>query len=384
MWGNISKRLLFPSLASRVWNNRGCDFAHNIAMSIDSIEAVHREQQVGLSMHATFKLFGLSVLACVFAVLSVMPASAKCTRLGFTVNDYGKEGPTNDAKKLLDDYIAKWTSERGITGYKVGKKSVKCELFLDFIVFDEHTCTAEASVCWSEQAAPKKQQDADSGTTKSAKTSPPAVSPEKEAPKAQVQKVKETPQVAPAEQPVQQSVEKSPAAPAAGANPQPVQSNVVKAPAAAPATGATTQPVQGDVVKAAPAAPAMTDGNAQPVQGVVVKAPATAAPASNSAQPAQDAVVKAPATVTPANVVDPQPAQKSVDKAPAAAPAAGEAPQQAQTQTTGEGAPVATGTVTPRRPLQQLRSAPPTPPAQPAGVGGGQQAADDVLPSLSP
>ena len=30
----------------------------------------------------------------------------------------------------------------------MGKKDVSCELFLDFIVFDEHTCKASALVCW--------------------------------------------------------------------------------------------------------------------------------------------------------------------------------------------------------------------------------------------
>ncbi|MCB1528994.1 MAG: hypothetical protein KDJ45_15025 [Hyphomicrobiaceae bacterium] len=84
------------------------------------------------------------------AFATVAPAEAKqCTRLGFSVNDYGKEGPTNDAKKLLDKYIATWTSERGIAKYTTGKKSVNCELFLDFVVFDEHTCRAEADVCWN-------------------------------------------------------------------------------------------------------------------------------------------------------------------------------------------------------------------------------------------
>lgn len=82
------------------------------------------------------------------------PASAVCTRLGFTVNDYGKDGPTRDAKNLLDKYIAKWATEKGIKGYKTGPKSVKCELFLDFGVFDEHTCRAEASVCWDGPAVP--------------------------------------------------------------------------------------------------------------------------------------------------------------------------------------------------------------------------------------
>lgn len=71
-----------------------------------------------------------------------------CTRLGFLVNDYGKEGPARDAKELLDKYIATWTAERGITKYTVGPKTVECELFLNFIIFDEHTCTASANVCY--------------------------------------------------------------------------------------------------------------------------------------------------------------------------------------------------------------------------------------------
>jgi hypothetical protein len=75
-------------------------------------------------------------------------AGAECTRLAFSVNDYGKDGPTADAKKLLDKHIAEQMSQRGISKYTVGKKDVTCELFLDFIVFDEHTCKAEANVCW--------------------------------------------------------------------------------------------------------------------------------------------------------------------------------------------------------------------------------------------
>lgn len=91
------------------------------------------------------------VAALVLAATSiavVTPAEAKCTRLAFSVNDYGKVGPTNDAKQLLDKYISEWTAERGITNYTTGKKDVTCELFLDFIVFDEYTCRAEANVCW--------------------------------------------------------------------------------------------------------------------------------------------------------------------------------------------------------------------------------------------
>lgn len=94
------------------------------------------------------KLVPAIAAAAVLTVAAALPAEAKCTRLGFSVNDYGKDGPTNDAKKLLDKYIASWTAERGIKKYRTGKKSVSCELFLNFIVFDEHTCRAEADVCW--------------------------------------------------------------------------------------------------------------------------------------------------------------------------------------------------------------------------------------------
>lgn len=89
-----------------------------------------------------------SVAALAATAFWTAPASAACTRLAFSVNDYGKDGPTKDAKKLLDTYIAKWTAERGIKKYRTGPKDVSCELFLNLIVFDEHTCRAEATVCW--------------------------------------------------------------------------------------------------------------------------------------------------------------------------------------------------------------------------------------------
>ena len=75
-------------------------------------------------------------------------ADANCRRLAFIVNDYGKDGPTKDAKDLLDKYIASWAGENKIKGYSTGKKDVTCELFLDFGVFDEYTCKATAQVCW--------------------------------------------------------------------------------------------------------------------------------------------------------------------------------------------------------------------------------------------
>jgi hypothetical protein len=93
----------------------------------------------------------VALAAAVFAA----PASAGCQRYGFSVNDYGKDGPTKDAKELLDKHIAKKMAERGITKYTTGTKSVTCELFLNFIVFDEHTCTAEATACWDGTPLPK-------------------------------------------------------------------------------------------------------------------------------------------------------------------------------------------------------------------------------------
>lgn len=100
-------------------------------------------------MRSLSRIAGLAAAASI-TVLAVAPAAAKCTRLGFSVNDYGKDGPTRDAKSMLDGYIAKWAADNKITKYNVGKKDVSCELFLNFIVFDEHTCRAEATVCFTD------------------------------------------------------------------------------------------------------------------------------------------------------------------------------------------------------------------------------------------
>jgi len=89
-----------------------------------------------------------AMLAAAAFAAAATPAGAACQRLAFLVNDYVKDGPTRDAKNLLDKYIVNWTKEKGIANYTVGKKDVKCELFLNFIVFDEHTCEASALVCW--------------------------------------------------------------------------------------------------------------------------------------------------------------------------------------------------------------------------------------------
>lgn len=96
-----------------------------------------------------------AVLAAV--TFAASGAEARCTKLAFSVNDYGKDGPTKDAKKLLDKYIADWTKSKGIKTYTVGKRDVSCELFLDFVVFDEHTCKASALVCWPDDKAPARK-----------------------------------------------------------------------------------------------------------------------------------------------------------------------------------------------------------------------------------
>ena len=97
-------------------------------------------------MRAKLSIALASVLVSALGVTA--PADAACKKFGFTVNDYGKDGPTRDAQNLLDKYIADWTKAQGIKSYTVGKKDVSCELFLNLVVVDEHTCKATAQVCW--------------------------------------------------------------------------------------------------------------------------------------------------------------------------------------------------------------------------------------------
>ena len=94
----------------------------------------------------------LAAMAAAIVCAGAASASATCKRMAFTVNDYGKEGPTRDAINLLDKYIADYTKEKGIKKYTVGKKDVKCELYLNLIIVDEHTCKASATVCWGDDA----------------------------------------------------------------------------------------------------------------------------------------------------------------------------------------------------------------------------------------
>lgn len=98
-------------------------------------------------------LIAVSFAAAAALLISAGTADAKCTRLASSVNDYGKIGPANDAKTLLDKQIADNMAKRGVAKYSVGKKDVTCELFLDFGVFDEYTCKAAATVCWGGETA---------------------------------------------------------------------------------------------------------------------------------------------------------------------------------------------------------------------------------------
>jgi hypothetical protein len=94
------------------------------------------------------KSIALPLVAVALGAASAAPATAACKKFAFEVNDYGKDGPTRDAKALLDKHIATWAKEHSISHYTVGKKDVTCELFLNLIVVDEHTCRAIATVCW--------------------------------------------------------------------------------------------------------------------------------------------------------------------------------------------------------------------------------------------
>lgn len=123
---------------------------------------------------------GLAAALTLFATA----ADARCTRLGFSVNDYGKDGPTQDAKNLLDKYVAKWAAANNIKKYSTGKKDVTCELYLDLLVFDEYTCRAEANVCWDGPAATVVPSEASLAPAKKAAAPRPGAKPAAPAAKA--------------------------------------------------------------------------------------------------------------------------------------------------------------------------------------------------------
>lgn len=102
-----------------------------------------------MGLNRTF-LIAVTLLLAVSATLTINPgnAEAKCKKFGFTVNDYGKKGPTEDAKRLLDKFIANWMAKNNIKNYRTKPKTVSCELFIDVVLFDEYTCRADTTACW--------------------------------------------------------------------------------------------------------------------------------------------------------------------------------------------------------------------------------------------
>lgn len=271
-----------------------------------------------------------SVLIGAIAALSA-PADAACKKFGFTVNDYGKEGPTNDAKNLLDKHIAEWAAQNSVAEYSTGKKNVSCELFLDVILFDEHTCTASATVCWGPDAKKlgNQSQSAAAPADESAAGAPPApvrkahalgqdatqaaaaAVPAAEAPAADTAQVDAAPT-----QPVEQIAapeEMVPVAPAVHATTTPAA-----APSAPSSAGATT----GAVVETGTlqAGQALTQATAQSVQKHTISDKDRAAAAAAAASAAAAAERAAMAAETAAN------AAKEAAAAAVAASAASKGP----------------------------------------------------------
>lgn len=225
-------------------------------------------------MRSTYTLITACAFSAAIALGMAAPATAGCTRLGFSVNDYGKEGPARDAQELLDKHIAKKMAERGVQTYKVGKKDVKCELFLNFIVFDEHTCTAEATVCWDD--APAKTTgptDAAVKSNKKAEKKAEPVAPQEEAKPAEASAPPE------AAEPAQTA---APAAEPAPASEAPVAAPSAPSPEAAPAAAKEPEAASSNGSQAA----SPTEPQAVP------PAPPASAPAAKPAEKKADAPVE--------------------------------------------------------------------------------------------
>ena len=86
--------------------------------------------------------------AAVAAPVVPKPKARTCHRFAHSTNDYGKIGPTSEAKRLVEVAAKSWAASNKVKKFSMGAKSVKCVLFLDFGLFDEYTCTAEMSICY--------------------------------------------------------------------------------------------------------------------------------------------------------------------------------------------------------------------------------------------
>jgi len=206
-------------------------------------------------MRAIFNLVAAGAAAAALVGMASFPATAACKRYGFTVNDYGKDGPTKDAKSLLDKTIASKMSELGIKDFHTGKKTVSCELFLNFIVFDEHTCTAEATVCWGGSQLPKSEEASaanDAAETEPKKASADAVEPnatkkkdvaKKSEAAAEKKKTASAKSIADPKKPAEHTSAASEASANASATPSASEATAVEAAAAKPETNAA-KPVE--------------------------------------------------------------------------------------------------------------------------------------------
>ncbi len=225
----------------------------------------------------------LSALALLSAlVLGAGAAEAKCKRMGFLVNDYGKDGPTKDAQELLDKHVAEWAAQNGVKNYTVGKKDVSCELFLNFIVFDEHTCTASANVCWDEPGAAPAEKTASEKAAPEKKKAAEKKSSEKKAAKAEA---KTAEQPAEAAKPIETGTVTPNANPAAGPADDPDAAE--RAAVAAERAAAAAERAASAAEKAAAAANTPGDPPSQlemPAFGAAK--PADAAPATPDTGPA--------------------------------------------------------------------------------------------------
>jgi len=248
-------------------------------------------------MRAIFRS-SFTVLALVSAIaLGGGVAEAKCKRMGFLVNDYGKDGPANDAKNLLEKEVAKWAAENGIKNYTIGKKDVSCELFIDLILFDEHTCTASANVCWDEPGSSsgktassekKKSSEKSSGTSKKAAAPKPAADKKAEEATEQAKTLKTAPSAAEAA-PIETGT--LPGAPedAAATQPKPAEQSdaAERAAAAAERAAEAAERAAAAAEKAAKAAAATPAEIAPPSQ---LEMPSFGAGASDPAPAAVDPV----------------------------------------------------------------------------------------------
>lgn len=287
------------------------------------------------------QVLGLAALAA-GSLLMAVPAEAKCKKMGFLVNDYGKDGPSKDAQDLLDKHIAEWAAQNGITNYKVGKKDVTCELYLNLILFDEHTCTASANVCWDEGGDSKPKSSSKSATDdtatdggKSKDKSSEAVNPADKPAEAAKKSVAET---APAEKKPDgaskeaAASEASPASPETAAKPE-----TAAAPASSTSPASETAPVTTAIAPAAPLETGAIDAPAAPTApsadaDLAAKAAAAAERAAAAAERAAEAAERA--------------VQAAAERATeAAAPATATVPDQVELPAFG--APAAGATVPP-------------------------------------